>query len=68
MSFESPLLTKTFEPRATGAASGTSAEPALPALITAIREHESRARGQILALRPHDVILYLQLRSVFGEL
>ena len=36
------------------------------ALAAAVREHESRARGQLPGLRPHDAALYRRLRQILA--
>jgi hypothetical protein len=34
------------------------------ALAQAVREHEARARGQVLPARPYDIALYRRLRQL----
>jgi hypothetical protein len=36
------------------------------ALAAAVREHESRARGQLPGMRPHDAALYRRLRQILA--
>jgi hypothetical protein len=38
------------------------------ALAAAVREHEARARAQLVGVRPYDVALYRRLRQICGGL
>ena len=46
---------------------GHVAERRFAALAAAVREHESRTRSQLPAMRPHDLALYRRLRQIVAR-
>jgi hypothetical protein len=45
---------------------GHVAERRFAALAAAVREHESRARGELPGMRSHDLALYRRLRQILA--